>query len=154
MTPVAIQEHATGCGIASVANICGKSYEQMKQVANAMGIYAEDQSLFSDTLYVRRLLAAEGFECSPDEHSFESWQALPKQALLAIKHHHENGRDFWHWVVFNKEPKPQVLDSAAYLASNIREDFEAMQPKWFIEVWPRKPTRSSQGLSSQGKTSQ
>jgi len=30
--------------------------------------------------------------------------------------------------------QPSVLDSASYLSSNIRQDFDAMQPKWFIEV--------------------
>jgi hypothetical protein len=30
--------------------------------------------------------------------------------------------------------QPVVLDSASYLPSNIRTDFEAMQPKWFITV--------------------
>lgn len=30
--------------------------------------------------------------------------------------------------------EPYALDSASYLPSNVRQDFEAMQPKWFIEV--------------------
>lgn len=43
----------SGCGIASVANILGKTYAQMKAIANAMGIEATDDSLWSDTRYVR-----------------------------------------------------------------------------------------------------
>ena len=35
MVPV-IQEETTGCGIASVANILGKTYSEMKAVANSM----------------------------------------------------------------------------------------------------------------------
>lgn len=62
-----IQEEATGCGIASVANILGKTYPEMKAAANALGIYAEDQSLWSDTQYVRRMLSHMGVETSPDE---------------------------------------------------------------------------------------
>ena len=58
-TPI-IQEEPTGCGIAATANILGKTYSEMKTIANAMGIYAEDQSLWSDTQYVRRMLASEG----------------------------------------------------------------------------------------------
>ena len=49
-----VQEETTGCGIASVANILGKTYSEMKAVANAMGIHASDKSLWSDTQYVRR----------------------------------------------------------------------------------------------------
>jgi hypothetical protein len=46
-----IQEETTGCGIASAANILGKTYSEMKEVANSMGIFAEDESLWSDTQY-------------------------------------------------------------------------------------------------------
>ena len=130
-----VQEETTGCGIASVANILGKTYSEMKAVANAMGIHASDKSLWSDTQYVRRMLSSAGVKTSADEAPFESWEALPNLALLSIKHHQEEGKDFWHWVVFKRVGgQPFVLDSASYLPSNIRQDFDAMQPKWFIEV--------------------
>ncbi|HZX52000.1 MAG TPA: hypothetical protein VFE95_08320 [Pseudomonas sp.] len=135
MRKAIVQEETTGCGIASVANILGKPYSEMKAIANAMGIYASDKSLWSDTQYVRRLLSSAGVQISQDEVPFESWQALPDLALLAIKHHQEEGKDFWHWVVFKRmDGQAFVLDSASYLPSNIRQDFETMQPKWFIEV--------------------
>ena len=130
-----VQEENTGCGIASVANILGKTYAEMKATANALGLHASDQSLWSDTQYVRRMLLNAGVTTSENEIPFESWDALPDLALLSIKHHQEDGINFWHWVVFKRiDGQPFVLDSAAYLSSNIRQDFEAMQPKWFIEV--------------------
>lgn len=136
MTPV-IQEETTGCGIASVANILGKTYAEMKAIANGLDIHASDQSLWSDTRYVRRLLSNAGVETSAGEIPFESWEALPDLALLAIKHHQKNGKNFWHWVVFRRvDNESLVLDSASYLPSNIRRDFEAMHPKWFIRVEP------------------
>lgn len=134
MKPV-VQEETTGCGIASVANILGKTYSEMKAIANAKGIYASDQSLWSDTRYVRQLLSEAGVATSPDEVPFDDWGALPDLALLSIRHHQEEGRDFWHWVVFKRiENQSFVLDSASYLPSNIRTDFDDMHPKWFIEV--------------------
>lgn len=130
-----IQEEATGCGIASVANILGKTYSEMKDTANAMGIHAEDESLWSDTQYVRKMLSHAGVETSADEIPFDSWSTLPDLALLSIKHHQEDGKHFWHWVVFKRiGDQAFVLDSASYLPSNIRTDFNEMQPKWFIEV--------------------
>lgn len=130
-----VQEETTGCGIASVANILGQSYSEMKAIANAMGIYASDKSLWSDTQYVRRMLSSAGVETSKGEVPFDSWDTLPDLALLSIKYHQEKGQSFWHWVVFKRvDGQPFVLDSASYLPSNIREDFHAMQPKWFIEV--------------------
>lgn len=134
-----VQEETTGCGIASAANILGKTYSEMKRVANAMGIHASDESLWSDTRYVRRILSGADVEISPDETPFESWNALPDLALLSIKHHREGNRNFWHWVVFKRiHGQPIVLDSASYLPSNLRTDFDAMQPKWFIEVKPAR----------------
>lgn len=128
-----IQEETTGCGIASVANVVGKSYAEMKALANSMGIYASDTSLWSDTQYVRHMLSRVGVEATENEILFESWGALPDLALLAIKHHQEKGRDFWHWVVFKRvDGRDLVLDSASYLASNVRTDFNEMQPKWYI----------------------
>ena len=77
-----IQEESTGCGIAAVANILGKSYAQMKAIANAMGIDATDTSLWSDTQYVRRMLARAGVTTSADEIPFSSWDALPELATV------------------------------------------------------------------------
>ncbi|KEA61759.1 hypothetical protein ADIMK_3906 [Marinobacterium lacunae] len=130
-----IQEETTGCGIASTANILGKTYAEMKSMANAMGIYAEDKALWSDTQYVRTMLSSAGVETSSEETPFVSWDALPDLALLSIKHHQQEGKNFWHWVVFRRlDGQAFVLDSASYLPSNIRTDFDDMQPKWFIEV--------------------
>ncbi|MDL1864308.1 hypothetical protein FBQ90_03740 [Betaproteobacteria bacterium PRO5] len=130
-----VQEETTGCGIASVANILGKTYSEMKAIANAMGIHASDKSLWSDTQYIRRMLSGADVETSEDEVPFESWDTLPDLALLSIKHHQEDDRDFWHWVVFKRvDGQSFVLDSASYLPSNIRQDFDVMHPKWFIEV--------------------
>ncbi|WP_445360967.1 hypothetical protein ACJJIL_00925 [Microbulbifer sp. EKSA005] len=130
-----IQEETTGCGIASAANILGKSYAEMKAIANNMGIHASDESLWSDNQYVRRMLASQGVNTSDHETSFTSWSELPDVALLSIKHYQEAGKNFWHWVVFKRiNGQEFVLDSASYLPSNLRQDFEAMQPKWFIEV--------------------
>lgn len=136
MRPPVIQEETTGCGIASAANILGKTYGEMKAIANGLGIYASDRSLWSDTQHVRRMLAFGGVRTSADEIPFVSWDALPDVALLSIKHHQEQGIDYWHWVVFQRmNDQSFVLDSASYLPTNIRRDFEIMQPKWYIEVY-------------------
>lgn len=122
MKPV-VQEEITGCGIASVANILGKTYSEMIEVANVMGIFASDESLWSETKYVRKMLSVYGFETSESKIPFESWSTLPDLALLSIKHYREKGVDFWHWVVFKRTGTEEVvLDSATYLPSNIRTE--------------------------------
>ena len=130
-----IQEELSGCGIAASAAILGKSYAGMKAIANAMGIHAEDETLWSSTDHVRRMLTSAGAILSPVETPFTSWPALPDLALLAIQYRQEEGRFVWHWVVFVRENgHERVLDSAAYLPANVRTDFAAMQPKWSIAV--------------------
>lgn len=129
------QEEMTGCGIASVANILGITYQEAKEQANALGIYAEDELLYSDTQYVRTLLSHYSMHSHSDETPFTTWQALPDLALLAIKHYQEAGQNFWHWVVFKRiEGQDWVFDSSMSLAKNLRDDLDQIQPKWFIPV--------------------
>ncbi|CCG95379.1 conserved hypothetical protein [Marinobacter nauticus ATCC 49840] len=130
-----IQGEVTGCGIAATAVLAGAEYQEVKQVANSKGIYADDESLWSDTSYVRKLLAEYGIECDPEEKPFTGWQSLPDKALLAIKWRKVDGIPFWHWVVFCRQGgKEAVFDSKNGLKTNIRTDFGRIKPKWFIEV--------------------
>lgn len=134
MKPV-VQDEITGCGIACSAAVAGISYEEARQIANGMGIYAEDQSLWSDPQHVRNLLARLGIDTDKQEMPFKSWESLPNCALLATKWHMENGKPFWHWAVFVREGgKRYVLDSKKSLKRNIRTDFGRMKPKWYIKV--------------------
>jgi len=68
---VVIQEEKTGCGIASVANIVELSYSEVKEKANSIGIFATDDSLYSDTEYVRILLNQYDVKASSIEAPFE-----------------------------------------------------------------------------------
>ncbi len=134
MKPV-VQEERTGCGIAAVAVIAGVSYAQAKRVADSLGISAQDRRLWSETAHVRRVLASFGVEASRATRPFRAWANLPDCALLAIKWHLEEGRPFWHWVVFVREQNQHyVLDSKPTLKTSVRTDFRQMKPKWFLPV--------------------
>jgi len=139
MKPV-IQEDPTGCCLASVAALAGASYQQVKAQANQLGIFVEDQRLWSETHHIRRLLRHFELEPSDVESPFQSWDLLPDLALLAIKWHTEHGRPCWHWVVFLRGPEsPVVLDSKKSLQHHVRKDFWRIKPKWFIQVCHRRP---------------
>lgn len=130
-----IQQEISGCGFACVAMLAGKSYEEVKNKANQLGIFSEDEKLWSDTGYVRRLLEKHQIKASTIEAPFSTWAELPELALLAIKYHVENGQPFWHWTVFERDGNNQIVhDPAAYLKTNKRNDFEHIEPKWFIEI--------------------
>jgi hypothetical protein len=134
MKPV-VQLEPTGCGIASVAAIAGLSYPKAKAIANSLGIFAQDKSLWSKTSHVRKLLGHLDIKTGPREVPFRSWAALPDFALLSIKWHLEKGRPYWHWVVFVRQSgQPCVLDSKKNLRSHRRTDLGRMKPKWYIPI--------------------
>ena len=134
MRPV-IQEDKTGCGLASVATLAGVTYQQVKTQAGLLGINVEDPKLWSDTRYIRKLLASYNISVSRQVSTFQSWQHLPPLALLAIKWHQVHHRTFWHWVVFYRGPQgPIILDSKRELRNHGRTDFGRIKPKWFLPV--------------------
>lgn len=136
MKPV-IQEEISGCGIAASAAIAGISYREAKTVANRLGIYAQDQTLWSETQPVRILLAQFGWEVENTPLPFKVWKTLPDLALLATKWHLEQGKPFWHWAVFVRDASGSyVLDSKQSLKQHTRKDFGRIKPKWYLPVRP------------------
>jgi len=134
MRPVT-QEETTGCGIAAVAMLAGCSYEQTRQVAEALGIRTGNPLLWCGTDLVRQLLRHYGIRAEPNETPFTGWDDLPDLALLAIKWHFERGVPCWHWTVFyREEEKAFVLDPKASLKQHRRTDFGRIRPKWFIAI--------------------
>jgi len=130
-----LQLERTGCGIASVSAIVGRPYSEVKSIANSLGIFANDESLWSETAHIRTLLNHFGIRTGSREIPFRSWESLPDTAILAIKWHLEKGRPYWHWVVFVRENGQScVLDSKKSLRANRRTDFGRMKPKWYIPV--------------------
>ncbi len=134
MNPV-LQEEKTGCAIASTALLAGVSYKEAKEVANGIGIFAGDKALWSKTAYIRQLLAEFKIEADKGETPFTNWDSLPDYALLSINWHLEEGKPFWHWVVFVRKNNEQLIyDSSPRLESNTRINFDEIHPKWFIGI--------------------
>ncbi|MDH5232394.1 MAG: hypothetical protein OEY38_20220 [Gammaproteobacteria bacterium] len=134
MKPV-VQEEITGCGIASAAAIAGLSYNETKIIANKMGIFAQDSSLWSDPQHIRDLLSTFGIKTDNEEKTFSDWASLPDCALLSTKWHLEKAKPYWHWAVFVREgSETYVLDSKKSLKTNLRKDFGRIKPKWYIKV--------------------
>ncbi|MBP8117489.1 MAG: hypothetical protein KAY09_07120 [Nitrospira sp.] len=130
-----VQEEQTGCGIAAAAALAGVSYSRAKTVAASLGISAQDPKLWSETASVRRLLRQFGLRVARETEPFCSWTGLPDCALLAIKWHLEQGRPFWHWVVFVRENgRSYVVDSNPTLKAPLRTDFGRMRPVRFLSV--------------------
>jgi len=130
-----IQEEKTGCAIASAAALAGITYKKAKSIANSLGVYAQDSALWSETGYIRKILTALNIKTGKVEVPFKSWEALPDRALLAIKWHKEQGKPYWHWVVYVREDNAEyVLDSSKRIKNKKRTDFGRIKPKWYISV--------------------
>jgi len=130
-----VQLERTGCGIAAVATLAAVSYREAQRRAKRLGIVAADRRLWSETNHVRRLLREYRLRPARTERPFRSWKQLPDLALLAIKWHREEGRPFWHWVVFVRDDEGErVLDSRRGLKNHERRDWGRMRPKWYMAV--------------------
>ena len=130
-----IQEDQTGYGLASIATLAGIGYQDVKTVADQLGIDVQDPRLWSDTRYMRTLLAHYGFSASRKTKPFTSWNDLPPLALLAIKWHKQHDCAFWHWVVFQRGLQgPVVFDPKRGLRTHCRTDFGRITPEWFLTV--------------------
>ena len=130
-----LQQERTGCAIACSAALAEISYIKAKSIANGLGVYAEDSTLWSETNYIRKILKKLNIKTSKTETPFKSWEALPERALLAIKWHMEKGKPHWHWVVYVRENNSEyVLDSSKKIKNNKRTDFGRIKPKWYIKV--------------------
>ncbi len=138
MSTYLIQEEATGCAIASAANIAGLSYKESQKVANALGIFAADSSLWSDTTSIRTLLNKLGFSTG-EQIDFKQWDLLPDCALISVNWHIEADKPYWHWATFvRKDNQAYVLDSNAVYQGQAITDLSHIKPKWFIPVSPRR----------------
>jgi ABC-type bacteriocin/lantibiotic exporter with double-glycine peptidase domain len=134
---VIVQEDPTGCGIACAAMLAGKSYQAAKKQARSLGIFIEDENLYSDTRHLRQLLESYNVRISKKKILFKNWALLPPLAILAIKYNGNQNPPTWHWVVYRiQDDKPVVLDSKRELKRNLRTDFGRMKPKWYIKVAP------------------
>ncbi|MEP3246112.1 MAG: hypothetical protein ABJN40_04855 [Sneathiella sp.] len=129
------QRDITGCAIASTAWIAGEEYAAVKRGAEEIGVDILKPSLWSDVAPMRQLLQRFDISVGAREIPFQSWGALPDQALLAVKWHLEQGRPHWHWSVFSRqEGGAFVMDPKKALKTNIRTDFGRIKPKWYIEL--------------------
>lgn len=94
-------EHAD-CGVACVAMLAGRSYQQAFEVFG----FAENQSEFY-TRHHHLISALEKLGCAAKRKRFRSWRVIRGRAIVAVNHTQDG---YWHWVAFDGEaildPKP------------------------------------------------
>jgi predicted double-glycine peptidase len=128
------QKHETGCGIACVATLSNKKYDQVLDDSRELFLWGERKSSFyTSGKNIRDLLRSYGIE-SDRGRRISSWKNLMGRCSTAIVAINPHGR-YWHWVVFIKEKNGEfILDPNPKVKTEKRTDFGRMRIKSFIPV--------------------
>ena len=131
---IVIQEDETGCGIACAAMLAGSTYHAAKKRAKNLGIFPDDENLYSDIHDLRTLLESYNIRIGK-KAPFRNWNTLPSTAIVAINYKTDLDSPSWHWAVFHRgDTGPVVLDPSRRLKRNVRTDLGKVKPAWYVPV--------------------
>ncbi|WP_341678703.1 cysteine peptidase family C39 domain-containing protein [Niveibacterium sp. SC-1] len=130
-----IQEDSTGCGLACVAMLAGRSYQAVKKQAHSVlkTWPRGPRSFYTTKSHLKALLAEYGVRHG-NYRKADSWEKL--NADLAIVAINLQANDNWHWVVFRRDGSDRyLLDPRA--KSERRIDF------WRARIMAYLPIRTN-----------
>jgi len=124
-----LQTDNTGCGIASVAFLAGKTYNQIKKESIKQKICTPDD--YGTSFYdIYKLLTAQNI-LVVDIQRVNCWLDLKGKIAIVGVHKRKNDSFFRHWVVYKGD---KIYDSAPLLKNYPRQDFGRIKPYAFIEI--------------------
>ncbi|NRB38353.1 MAG: hypothetical protein HRU20_07770 [Pseudomonadales bacterium] len=116
-----VQQDDTGCGLACVAMLAGKSYRSVKKVAIDKYDLECDGHLYTGTTALVNLGREYGVDIGVKRRKFKGFENLPDRAILAINYREKDGN--WHWVVFQRKNGQEfVLDPKVSIKKDKRTD--------------------------------
>lgn len=123
-----VQQDSTGCGIACVAMLAGKTYVQVRKLALEILSLEEGDPFYTGTKDLVSLGERYNLKIGVRRRKFKAFEALPDKAILAINY--KQNTDTWHWVVFHRTAKePYVLDPKKSIKKDKRKDLESIANK-------------------------
>jgi ABC-type bacteriocin/lantibiotic exporter with double-glycine peptidase domain len=126
----------SGCGIACIAMLTNKSYEEVAETASEVSGIPENGEKYTSTGQLAKLGKAHGVTIGCKKRKkFKGWVHLPNRAILAINPDSE--RKYWHWVVFYREPTGEgayVLDPNPAVKATRRKDFGRIKPFAYLPI--------------------
>lgn len=125
------QRMTTDCGLAAVAMLLDKPYEEVKQSFCELGLHKKrggKPPYATNFKELSAVLALWGKE--PVIQRFKSYEALPSHAILKVN---QDKKGDWHWVTFLRiNELPIILDPAikiAFLADYAKSlDYQKLMP--------------------------
>lgn len=128
-----IQKDRTGCGLACIAMLAGRTYGDVREAAVELKI-VRTGGFYMKTADIRKLGMVFNLHITAQRgRAFRSWEELPDTALVAINP--RNDGLYWHWVVFVRRNGSEfVLDPKESVKTERRTDFGRMKAIWFLPV--------------------
>ncbi|MEB5964509.1 cysteine peptidase family C39 domain-containing protein [Comamonas testosteroni] len=119
-SPTFIQQlDASGCGIACAAMLAGKSYAQVKKIANDTFDWPIDKrsGFYTTSQDLRSLLSNFGV-ATQQARKVKHWSSLPDLAIVGVNQSERTGH--WHWVVFRRDDaKMMIFDPRKGVRTNL-----------------------------------
>lgn len=124
------QLDSTGCGIACVAMIAGRTYSQVRKIAVEMGYQRSDLTLYTHAKQLRALLDHFGVRTERARMA-RHWESLSATGIAAVNRRESDGR--WHWVVYQHGRRPYAIDPRKS-APPRRTDFGRLRLHSFVPI--------------------
>lgn len=127
-----LQEDATGCGLACVAMIVGKTYAEVKKMALDNGILEEKRTFYTISSDLINLLDCFNFKAQRGR-KVNHWSSVQTVSIVAINFRESNKS--WHWVVYvPDENQGYVIDPHKKIKNDKRVDFSRMRLRSYIPI--------------------
>ena len=127
-----LQDDATGCGLACVAMIVGKTYAEVKKIALDNKILEEKKTFYTTSSDLINLLNYFNFKADRGR-KVGNWSSIQCLSIVAINF--SESRNSWHWVVYvPDENKGYVLDPHKKIKNDKRVDFSRMRLRSYIPI--------------------
>ena len=127
------QQDKTGCGIAIVAMVAGKTYKQIRRKALKEGIVKE--TCFGTTVKsIKQLLSFYKIE-GQRMKSFYKWRDIPTTAIASTSFTSDG---WWHWVLYVKTDKETFLYDPWDNKGKKRKHFNGLQLGQYMTISKKK----------------
>lgn len=127
-----LQEDATGCGLACIAMIVGKTYAEVKKTALDNEILEEKRTFYTTSSDLITILDHFHVKAKTGR-KVSHWPSVQTLSIAAINYKENN--DSWHWVVYvPDENQGYVLDPHKKIKNDQRVDFSRMRLRSYIPI--------------------
>jgi len=125
------QPDDTGCGLAVVAMITGKTYQEVKETMIDLGIFKTINEDWGTTFKDLQLTLQHYDLNTSSRRKFKKWQNIPAKVAIASTNYDKSG--WFHWVVFIRDINGFFIYDPALRCKKIR-DLRGKRSGHFIEI--------------------